>query len=175
MSFLRPFRELSGPKAQQPRHPAQVKPVVIGCSIALGVGLFTVLAVVIALFIWLSSGPEGGVRLSNEMEDYALEYIQTHKLLNPTETLIAYYDVTLSCDGSEAAILTNERVLYHKRGRNQSIALGDIEAIDHRQERFSGDIIEVRGTGGQQLKIEIAMFNNGKSFYAALRHAWENR
>ncbi len=55
--------------------------------------------------IWIGTGPEGGEKLSNELESYATEYLERHGVLNDSETLIAYYDATISLDSTEAAIL----------------------------------------------------------------------
>jgi len=145
------------------------KPFLISCGVAAAV----VVAIAVGLIIWFASGPQGGVLMSNEMEEYALEYIEQHNLLNDTESLIAYYDVTVSLDGSEAAILTTERVIYHKDGRTVSIDLKDVDDVQHRYDNISGDIIEVRSKSGMRLKIEIAPWNNGESFYNALMDAWK--
>ena len=112
------------------------KKLLIGCGIALaGILLLCILAIGGGM-IWLVTGPEGGVRLSNEMEQYALDYIAEQDLLNETENIIAYYDVTLSLNSSEAAILTTERLIYHKDGRTTAIGLQDIEDIQHRYDVF---------------------------------------
>ena len=145
------------------------KPFLIGCGVAVAI----VVAIAVGLIIWLSTGPESGVKMANEMDKYALEYIENHNLLNDTEELIAYYDVTISMDGSEAAILTTERVMYHKGGHTTSIDLKDIDVVRHRYE--FGDIIEVVSKSGTQLKIEIAPLNQGESFYNALMYAWNLR
>jgi hypothetical protein len=81
--------------------------IFIGC----GVPTVLVIAVLCGGLIWLGTGPEGGVKLSNEMESYAVEYLERHGVLNAKESLIAYYDATISLDGTEAAILTDERVI----------------------------------------------------------------
>lgn len=122
----------------------------------------------IALVLWLALGPEGGVRLGNQMESYALEYIEKHRLLEEGEQIIAYYDVTISLSGEEAAILTDRRLLYHKEGRNTEIPLDEIERIEHRKEPILGDVLEVKG-GGTRMQIEIAPLNNAPAFIEALR------
>jgi len=74
----------------------------LGCGI-----VFMAFAILlVAGAIWLFTGPEGGVKLNNEMEKNALQYLADHQILIPSEDLIAYYDATLSLDGTEAAILT---------------------------------------------------------------------
>ncbi len=113
------------------------------------------------------------MRLANELEDYAIEYMEQNALLEPGEEVIAYYDATISLDGSEAAILTTQRVMYHIGARTTSIAFSDIANIEHRSESFIGDIIEIEGTSGIFLKIVIAPFNQGESFLNVLRSQWE--
>jgi hypothetical protein len=109
--------------------------------------------------------------MAYEIDQYALKYIEEHNLLHETETLIAYYDATLTMNSSEAALLTTERVMYHKDRRTTSIDLKDIEDVQHRYERFIGDIIEVKSKSGIRLKIEIAPLNSGESFHNALVEA----
>ncbi len=145
------------------------KGVFIGCGAITVVGFI----LICAGFLFLLSGPEGGVRLGNEMEEYAIQYLDEHQLLNPTETLIAYYDVTLSLDGTEAAILTTERVIYHKNGRSTSIQLSDITEIRHRDEGLIGDVIEIDSQNGVPMKFEISPFNQGETFLNALQTAYE--
>ncbi len=143
--------------------------VLIGC----GVPTVLVVAVMCAGLIWLGTGPEGGVKLSNEMESYATEYLEQHGVLNDSETLIAYYDVTISLDSTEAAILTNERVIYHLNGRSTTIALTDVTDVRHRVDPLIGDVIEIDSSTGIPMKIEIAHFNQGQTFLNALNDAWE--
>jgi len=57
-------------------------------------------------------------------------------------------------NGTEAAILTDRRVLYHRGGTTTGIALEDIVDVDHRQESIIGDIIEVVAEDGTALRIE---------------------
>ena len=146
----------------------------IGISALKIVGIILGLCV-LAFVLWILSLPEGGggVKMANEMDAYALEYIDKHNLLNETEKLIAYYDVTISLNGSEAAILTTERVIYHKNKKNFSVSLEDIVDIEHRYEKFVGDIIDIKSKSGIPFKIEIAPFNQGEYFVKALMDAWE--
>lgn len=145
------------------------KPILIGCGAVLA--FFVILMVMVS--IWLFTGPEGGVKLSNDMEEYALKYLDDHGILDKSEELIAYYDVTMALDGTEAAILTTERVIYHKNGKSDSIDLTGIEDIRHREETLIGDVFEIFASSGKSMKIEIAPFNQGETFRAALMKAWE--
>lgn len=112
--------------------------------------------------------PEGGVRLGNNMEDYALKHLAKNNVLGQGENLLAYYDVTMRMDGSEAAILTDQRVVYFKGGRITAIPLADVTDVKHRQETLTGDVIEVYGTSGQAMVIEIAPLNDGETFWNQL-------
>ncbi len=143
-----------------------------GCLIAFGLGALLVVALIGAL-IWLGSGPEAGVRLSNEIEPYALEYIEANDILLPNEEIVAYYDYTVRLDSSEAAILTNERIIHHVDGRNTAIALTEIQDIQHRYESLIGDIIEISSTSGEFMKIEIAPLNQGETFKNVLESSWQ--
>ena len=49
--------------------------------------------------------------VAHEMDEHALEYLDKNALLEPGEELRAHYDATVSMDGTEAAILTDRRVL----------------------------------------------------------------
>jgi hypothetical protein len=145
------------------------KNLLLGCGIIFGIFVL----IFIGALVYFGSQPESGVKLANEMDPYALEYIETHGLLDPSEKLIAYYDVTLSMDSTEAALLTDERVLYHKDGQTNSLTLRSVEEINHRKETLIGDVIEVHGSEGS-MKIEIAPLNQGETFLTALRRAWES-
>jgi len=79
----------------------------------------------------------------------------------------------MSMDGTEAAILTDQRIIYHRNGKNDIIALKNIEDIHHRQESLIGDIIEIYAVSGASLKIEVAPLNQGETFLTALMSAWE--
>ena len=139
----------------------------------IGIIFGVIVALVIALIVFFSFAPTGGVRLNNEMEDYALEYIEEHELVPSGEDLIAYYDVTLTLNGTEAAILTDKTLRYHKNGRNTAIAIVDIVNISHRRETLIGDILEIEGRSGQFMKIEIAPLNGGETFQRVLMRTWD--
>ena len=159
--------------AEQETTRSYTKPILIGCGLAAVIAALLCVAAGLGGTVWLATGPEGGVRMSNELEPYALELIEEHNLLQESEEIIAYYDATVSLNGSEAAILTTKRVMYYKDGRTTSIELADIKDVEHRYESISGDIIEVISNSGQRLRIEVAPFNQGESFYNALIDAWE--
>ncbi|MGH9803722.1 MAG: hypothetical protein ACRD4D_01020 [Candidatus Acidiferrales bacterium] len=141
-------------------------------KVLLIVGGLIVLAVV-GFVVWVLTLPEGGVKLANEMDEYAHRHLEEHKILNSTEKLIAYYDVTVSMTGDESAILTNERVLYHKQGRTTALSLAEVTDVQHHYETLIGDVIVVQGATGESMKIEIAPMNGGETFLNALQKAWK--
>ena len=118
----------------------------------------------VVLFAVLLSGNEGGVCLNNEMEEYATLYLDDNKVLNGSEEIIAYYDVTLKLDSSECAILTTENLIYHRNGKNTTVPRNEIEAVNYQEKPFIGHVIEVESTNGLPIKIEIAPFNQGDVF-----------
>ena len=143
----------------------------IALAIGLGCGIPLTLIVLLILggLIYFSLGPEGGVRLANNMEDYALEYIEANDLLQPDEQVVAYYDVTVRLDSSEAAILTDSRLIYHKGTRNTEMQLADIESINVTGDGVGGDLIQVTANTGDIMVIEIPVFNQGELFIKALQ------
>ncbi|GAA3521928.1 hypothetical protein GCM10022393_40500 [Aquimarina addita] len=113
---------------------------------------------------------EGGVRVMNNMEEYAIKYMNTNQLLNTEEKVLAYYDYTISLDGTEAAILTDSRLIYHNKETTTSfIAIKDITDIQHRKETLIGDIIEVTDHNGDLFVVEIAPLNQGETFLRVLQ------
>jgi hypothetical protein len=145
--------------------------------IAIGAGAFLMLCcggpLALVVVLGLSSEHSGGVQMANEVEPYVLEYIQKHELLEADEKLVVYYDESLALDGSEAALLTTRRLLYHNKGRNTSMLLKDIADIQHREEALTGDIIEAVSRDGERMRIEIASLNDGQDFLTALRDGWK--
>lgn len=153
------------PSASPPRkrlHPLAW--VGIGCG---GIVLLMVILVCGGV-LWLASGPEGGVRLGNRIEPYAVEYLAKHKIVEPDENVIAYYDNTISLDGTDAAILTQRRLIYHFNGMNTVIPVDQIVDVRSRDAGVLGTIIEVEGEDGTMVKIEIAPLNDAPAFMNAL-------
>jgi hypothetical protein len=123
-----------------------------------------------ATCVWLiNTGDKGGVKTANEVRPYAREYLAQHRILNSTEKLLCYYDATLTVDGTEAAMVTTERVLYHNHGHTTAIPLVDVTDVAHRDEGIIGDIITVTAGSGEIMKITIAPLNDGATFLDVLR------
>jgi hypothetical protein len=147
-----------------------MKIVLIGCGTV--VGIFLIL--IVAFGIWIYSMPDcEGVRLSNNMEMYALEYLDEKKILDDSEELLAYYDKTMECDSSEAAILTTNRVIYHRLDRNNAIKLTEVEDILTRKGTLNSDVFEIIATSGKTMMIEIDPWNDGEVFKNILIRTWE--
>jgi hypothetical protein len=141
----------------------------------IGCGGFAALVVLVigAGVVWLAMQPESGVKLAHEIDKYAVKYIEDHNLLEPGEKVLAYYDATMSMDGSDAAILTDRRLMHHANGNTASMRLAEITDITHRKETLIGDIIEAEDSSGTILKIEIAPLNQGETFRNATMSAWK--
>lgn len=137
--------------------------------------LKTVIFLIFFVFVFHSCSKDGGVKLANEMEPYAIQYLKEHKILKENEKVVAYYDYTLILDGTEAAILTLDRIIYHNNNNSLSINIKDIVDIKHREETMIGDIIEIYGRDGEIMKIEIAPLNQGKTFYNVLNAAYKRK
>ena len=136
----------------------------IGCLALLGIGG----AGFIIFVIYFSTGPEGGTRLANQMEEYATAYLETHDILQPGEELVAYYDATIGLDGTEAIILTRQRLIYHNGGENSAVELHRIREVKERDDGLSGTAFEVYTTDGNYMEVVIAPLNGADTFSNAL-------
>ncbi len=107
------------------------------------------------------------------MDTYAIKYLADHGILEPGENVVAYYDVTLGMKGTEAAILTDRRLIYHKDGRNTAFKLAEISEVRPGEGALGGVALEIESRSGELMKIEIAPLNNGETFQSALLKRWE--
>ena len=130
----------------------------------------------LALFLGLAAGSDpsktGGTLTGPQMDLYAVEYLEDNQMLEDGESVMVYYDATISLDGSEAAIVTDQRVMYHKNGRTQSIDLVDIQSIETADGGAIGDIIDITPNSGPAMHIEVAPLNGGDLFISELERAW---
>ena len=130
--------------------------------------VLNIFAIVIVVILFGCSG--GGVRVSNNLEQYALEYIYTHDLLQSDEIILAYYDYTISLNGTQAAIITNKRLIYHnKQTKTVSFNLDEITKINHYEKSIEGLFIEV-WKGDELMVINIAPWNYSDIFLNVLQH-----
>jgi hypothetical protein len=140
-----------------------------------------VIASVVVLFgaatatcVWLvNQGEKGGVKTANEIQPYAREYLAKHRILNSTEKLVCYYDATITTDGTEAAMVTTERVIYHNAGHTTALRLTEVSDVTHRDEGVMGDIITVTSDSGEIMKITVAPLNDGPTFLKVLQTQWK--
>lgn len=155
----------------QPNHPQQS-----GQANTLGKTLLIILGVVALIgllscfgcFFWLTTGPQGGVRMANDMEPYAVEYLDQHRLLDADESLISYYDETIGLDGTSAIILTDRRVIHHTPAGTSDMLLTAIEDISVSEDNLGFSIAVLEGKDGRRMKLEFAALNNGDLFIDAL-------
>lgn len=158
---------------QQSPHNSGTSPLKIVAIVAV-VFFGLVFLVCGAGMVWLFTGPEGTVRLGNEMEDYAVEYIEDHGLVEDDERIRAYYDVTLRLNGTEAYILTDRRILHHRaESTDTEMDLAEIAYVDVSSDGIGSTIIVLVDHGSNDMRLEIAPFNGGDTFAAALERARE--
>ena len=145
------------------------KHVAIGCGAFAGTFAFLCLAGL----VWLGSTGEdhsSGVLLANQVDPYALEYMKRHRMLEDGEQLRAYYDASMDLDGSEAAVITDQRLIYHNGGRSTSVPLREVTCIRH-SDGALGDVFEAETGSGRTVRVEVAPLNGGSVFRRALLRA----
>ena len=165
------FQEPGYQNFRNQRNNSDLKPLyylLIGCG-SLGAIVFIGF---IGLIVWFASGPDSGVKLSNQIDPYAKKYLKEHKVLDDSEEVVAYYDETVSMDGTKAVILTSKRIISHVEGSNTSIDLKDIDDIQHTEEPITGDIYVITSTNGKSIKFEIAPLNQADAFTTVLMKSW---
>lgn len=144
-------------------------------SVALMLVLGTCGGAAAAVAVLGSSDERGGVILGAQVPRATEASLWTQGVLGADEVLVAYYDATVSLDGSDVALITSERVLTARGGEIASLRLADVNAVEHRKEPLVGDVVEVVADGARRLRIEVAPFNGGASFVSALEDAWRRR
>tara|TARA_B100000575_G_C23134888_1_gene659064 strand:- start:3095 stop:3520 length:426 start_codon:yes stop_codon:yes gene_type:complete len=111
----------------------------------------------------------GGVTLQNELPPSVHLYVKNNQILDSNESIVAYYDATITLSNEVSAIITNKSLIYHNNGVNTKMRLSDIVSIDHKKETFIGDVITVESYDGNLMKIEIAPLNDGELFLQILK------
>lgn len=117
------------------------------------------------------SGDRGGVRAPHQMLPYATEYTEENGLLDPDETLISYYDVTMSTDGTDAYYVTDRRVLHHAPGGNLSIPLETVVEVSSRDSGLGAWTYIVVAENGDSASLEIPALNGIEQFGRAIDRA----
>jgi hypothetical protein len=115
---------------------------------------------------------ESGVCLPNQMDKIAWGYVEQHKMLEPGEKLLAYYDDTVSLDGTRLSVVTNKRLVTYVDGNLQSIGLAEIARVERVDVPLALGI-QVVGTDGMRLQVDIALANGGETFESVLKDAWK--
>ncbi len=154
------------PLPQQP--PSNNNKLWLGVLVA---GAFFCCLVPGGCFAYFASGPEGGVRASNQLSKEDLEHIREHVTLATGEEIISYYDDTISIDGTEAVVLTGKRLVTWNPAITSELALADIESIVHESDPIMGELLDVTGKSGTILHVELAPLNEGPRFVEALERA----
>lgn len=144
------------------------KGILIGCG---GMGILFVILIAVCAGLVMST-PESGVKLPYEMDQYATDFLAEHKLLEEGEELVAYYDETLSMDGTESVILTSRRIIRHSQGNTVSIPYTEIEKIQDQHNGPLGVEFTVRSKSGTSIHVEIAPLNGGDMFRSELDNRW---
>lgn len=144
-----------------------------GC-LSCGIILIFFIAVCVGGYLWLinSLGGEGGVRLQNNFEQYALDYIETNKILNIDEEMLAYYDGSIMLTGEELLILTDKRIIDRQYGQTSAISLEEIEDIQHYYDSLQGDTFVVTSKSGETMQFEIDIYNDGDLFLEIFMDTW---
>lgn len=114
---------------------------------------------------------ESGVCLPNQLDETARGYIRDKALVEDGENVRAYYDATVSLDGSEIALLTDKRIVYFNQGVTTAFALAEVETIERNEVEF-GDAFLLTHRDGRMLQVEIAALNGADTWASALDGAW---
>tara|TARA_B100000900_G_scaffold30537_1_gene23187 strand:- start:238 stop:651 length:414 start_codon:yes stop_codon:yes gene_type:complete len=109
----------------------------------------------------------GGVLLYNQLPESVITFVDEKKILGD-EKIIAYYDITITLNNSESAILTDKNIIYYKYGRIDKIPLSAIESISE-EEVCLGECIIIKSLDNSVMSIEIAPLNGGDLFLRLLK------
>ena len=159
----------TSPKPPGSRSPSRL---VFACLGFAGVIAVLCCLLPVAGAVWFSNLPDCSVKLGYELLPGTLETLEERGLVDDDETVLAYYDDTVSCDASESAILTDRRLIHHVAPATASLPLSEITDIQYLPGTALGDTIVVTGSDGQTIRIEIAIWNGGATFHTALLNAW---
>lgn len=113
---------------------------------------------------------EQGVCLPDQVDDVAWGYLRDKGILEDGEQLRAYYDASISLDGSDLALVTDMRVITHRNGITTGLALSEVTGIE-RVDDVVGEAIEVSAVGGRMVRVPVAPLNGIDTFEKVLRSA----
>jgi hypothetical protein len=133
-------------------------------SAVLALGLLTCLACGTDL------SRESGVLLPNQMDDITNGQLAEAGLLEAGEELRAWYDNTVSLDGTELYVVTDRRLVSHIGGNTTALPLAEIESVE-RVDDVLGEAILVTASGGRLMKVPIPPLNGIDTFERVLTGA----
>lgn len=113
---------------------------------------------------------EQGVCLPDQVDEVAWGYIHGEGLLETDEQLRAYYDNSVSLDGSDMALVTDRHVITHRNGSTTRLSLSEVTSIE-RVDDVIGEAIEVSAVGGRMVRVPVAPLNGIDTFEKVLRSA----
>jgi hypothetical protein len=110
----------------------------------------------------------GGVIAKNQLPEYVTEYLSKNSILK-NEDLLVMYDVTMSLDTSECAILTTRNFIYHKQGSGDiRVPYDDIKEIRIEDVTLATNIT-ITTDSDQVSLVQIAALNNAELFINTLK------
>lgn len=110
--------------------------------------------------------------LGYEIPKETLEVLREREPIRAEETILAYYDDSQSCDGSDLSIVTDTRLIRRVDSATIVLPLSEINDIQYFDGGAGGETIIVTGSGGRTIRVEIAPWNGGAAFNSALHNAW---
>ncbi len=99
--------------------------------------------------------------------------MQEEEILHADEELIAWFAGSGRPGRGSVTLLTDRRILVLEDGWTTSSRLREVESIEHRWEAAAGDIIDIHGRDGRQLRVVIPPGRGGELFLRELMGAWE--
>jgi hypothetical protein len=115
--------------------------------------------------------PEGGVKLKHEMQPYAVEYLEEHQILRPDEKLVAYYDKTIQLEGTDAYIITDQRLVHHSQSGNYGVPLQDVTRVQITEGELGMTDFTFTLANEDIYRMQIDAFNGAAKFADAIRSA----
>jgi hypothetical protein len=122
--------------------------------------------------VWVANLPDCSVMLGYEIPEDTLKTLHAREPIRPDETILAYYDDSISCDGSDSSIVTNTRLIRRVNSSIVVLPLIEITDVEYFDGGGGGETIIVSASGGRTVRVEIAPWNGGAAFHSTLHNAW---